>query len=199
MSINLKTSRRDRNKQDVRARLLTSAVRLFAEYGYAETSITDIAEQADVSRATAFNYFPRKEDYFFAWTETRRAEISAVLLATDMAGLDTATRLLRSFETLAESYETDAHLSRPLTREWLKAGGPLMSRAWDSAQLVTEALAQGQGLGDIRKDIDATQAGFVILDVYLGTLYRWAGAESYAPLKTPMTQGLSFLLKAMTA
>ncbi len=198
MSINLKTpSRRDRNKQEVRARLLDSAVRMFAERGYAETAISDIADEAEVSRATAFNYFPRKEDYFFAWAEARRAEVRTVLAAETVAAQDAAMRLLRSFETLADAYEQDARLSRPLTREWLKAGGPLMSRASESSQLVTELLIQGQANGDIRKDVDATEAGFIVLDVYLGTLYRWARAEDDTTLKAPLLRALRLVLSAM--
>ena len=40
----------------------------------------DIAMRADVARATAFNYFPHKEDFLLAWAERRR-DIMADLLA----------------------------------------------------------------------------------------------------------------------
>jgi AcrR family transcriptional regulator len=169
-------SRRERRKQEIRARLLDSAVALFVAHGYAATSVSDIAERADVARATAFNYFPRKEDYFVAWMEARREAFRAAFADPALAGLATASRLLRGFETLGRFYDTDP-AGRPMVREWLKAGGPLLAQASDSAGMVTTVLAAGQAAGDIRADLDVALAGRVVLDVYLGALYRWGRAE----------------------
>jgi len=45
-----------------RALLQQTALRLFREQGYAETSIEEIAEAAEVSTTTVFRYFPTKAD-----------------------------------------------------------------------------------------------------------------------------------------
>lgn len=55
------TSLRDRKKLRQREVLIDAATRLFEERGIDATSIDDIAEAVDVSRATVFNYFPYKE------------------------------------------------------------------------------------------------------------------------------------------
>ncbi len=55
------TGLRDRKKVRQRAALVDAAIRLFGERGIDATSIDDIAEAVDVSRATVFNYFPYKE------------------------------------------------------------------------------------------------------------------------------------------
>lgn len=55
------TSLRDRKKLRQREVLIDAAIRLFEERGIDATSIDDIAEAVDVSRATVFNYFPYKE------------------------------------------------------------------------------------------------------------------------------------------
>ena len=52
---------RDRKKLRLREALVDAAIRLFEERGIDATSIDDIAEAVDVSRATVFNYFPYKE------------------------------------------------------------------------------------------------------------------------------------------
>lgn len=44
-----------------RARLLESALELFADRGYESTSVAQIAERAGVSEMTFFRYFPSKE------------------------------------------------------------------------------------------------------------------------------------------
>lgn len=55
------TGLRDRKKLRLRETLVDAAIRLFEERGIDGTSIDDIAEATDVSRATVFNYFPYKE------------------------------------------------------------------------------------------------------------------------------------------
>ena len=55
------TGLRDRKKLRQREALVDAAIRLFEERGIDGTSMDDIAEAVDVSRATVFNYFPYKE------------------------------------------------------------------------------------------------------------------------------------------
>jgi AcrR family transcriptional regulator len=52
---------RARKKMRQRETLVDAAIRLFEERGIDATSVDDIAEAVDVSRATVFNYFPYKE------------------------------------------------------------------------------------------------------------------------------------------
>jgi AcrR family transcriptional regulator len=53
---------RERKKLKTRAALQDIALRLFREQGYAETTVEQIAEAAEVSPSTFFRYFPTKED-----------------------------------------------------------------------------------------------------------------------------------------
>jgi AcrR family transcriptional regulator len=52
---------RQRKKDSARRAIEDAAWELFAEQGYEETSINDIAERADVAPRTFFRYFPTKE------------------------------------------------------------------------------------------------------------------------------------------
>ncbi len=191
------SSRRERRKQDVRARLLDSAVALFVERGFDATSVSEIAERADVARATAFNYFPRKEDYFTGWMEARRDAFRAVFADPALAGLATPARLARGFAAVGGFYEADP-AGRPMVREWLRAGGPVLAQASDSAGFVATMLTEGQDAGDIRPDLDTALAGRMVLDVYLGALYRWAGAGDDAALAEPLARTLALLLDAFS-
>jgi len=52
-----------------RAEILTAAGQLFAEKGYHRTTTQDIAEVAEVSEGTIYNYFSSKEELLFAIME----------------------------------------------------------------------------------------------------------------------------------
>ncbi len=56
---------RERKKQATRLAIHEAGMRLFAEHGFAATTIDQIAEAANVSRATVFSYYATKEDIVF--------------------------------------------------------------------------------------------------------------------------------------
>lgn len=60
-----RTAREGRDSE-TRSLLLACAGRVFARLGYARTTIADITEEADVSRATFYVYFASKADVFRA-------------------------------------------------------------------------------------------------------------------------------------
>ena len=60
---------RDRKKLQTRARIAEAALNLFAANGFDQTTVAEVAQAADVSVKTVFNYFPAKEDLFFDRTE----------------------------------------------------------------------------------------------------------------------------------
>jgi len=56
---------RERKKQRTRQTIVEVGVRLFAERGYAETTLVDIAAAVEVAPSTFFNYFSSKLDIVF--------------------------------------------------------------------------------------------------------------------------------------
>lgn len=62
---------RERKKRETRQRISDIATGLFLERGFNAVTIAEIAEVANVSVNTVYNYFPAKEDLFF----DREAEV----------------------------------------------------------------------------------------------------------------------------
>jgi AcrR family transcriptional regulator len=60
---------RERKKERTRQTIVEVALKLFAERGYAETTLAEIADAAEISQSTFFNYFPSKDAVVFALSD----------------------------------------------------------------------------------------------------------------------------------
>ena len=89
------TGLRERKKQRTREAIVDAALELFAERGYEQTTIADIADAADVSARTVFSYFPSKEDILFSDLGQLQAQLAQML--ADRAEGVTTLDVLRDF------------------------------------------------------------------------------------------------------
>jgi AcrR family transcriptional regulator len=72
---------RERKKTQTRAAIIEAARTLFAEHGFDSVTVDDVANAAQVSKKTVFNYFPTKEDLVFTRTDERTAALLAAVNA----------------------------------------------------------------------------------------------------------------------
>ncbi len=180
MKLSSGPGRRERKKRETRQRILDAAVALFAAQGYEATTMDEIAESADFSRATVFNAFPRKADLVLAWFEDRRAELATRVTEREPGTMQTARQLALALHVIAQMFDQDPRTGRAMTRAWLQAGGPLLASESDTSRLFADTIRAGQERGDVDPRIDADRAGRVLFDAYLGVLYRWASREEAA-------------------
>jgi AcrR family transcriptional regulator len=95
---------RERKKQKTKASIQREALRLFKRHGYDETTIEDIAEAAEISPSTYFNYFPTKEDVVI-YDEYDPQVFAA--LTEHVEGESLAQSLKRVIGTLGGLFESD--------------------------------------------------------------------------------------------
>ncbi len=119
-------SRRSRMAQERLARMeliLDSAEKLFVEKGYTATSINDIAEEADFSRTSIYQYFSSKEEIYLdilerytePLTERLRQVTADVPTVPDKirAFLDELRKLKREKSNFFELYFIQRHQVEP--------------------------------------------------------------------------------------
>jgi AcrR family transcriptional regulator len=95
---------RERKKHATRLHISTVATRLFIERGFDEVTVAEVAEAANVSKMTVFNYFPRKEDLYFD-REGEAAELLACAVRERPAGRSPVGAL----RDLARKLTAEAH------------------------------------------------------------------------------------------
>ncbi len=102
---------RQRKKDSSRRAIEDAAWELFAEKGYEETSINDIAERADVAPRTFFRYFPTKEAVMYPQFEEMLQSVRDEFHKRP-ADQPVITSLFESFEVLAGSLEAEGSRAR---------------------------------------------------------------------------------------
>jgi AcrR family transcriptional regulator len=146
---------RERKKQKTRDTIVKVALELFAERGYQETTIAEIADAAEVSPRTIFAYFPSKADILFYDQPEMQQRLAQVF--RDRPEGATALDVLRDFiaGTLSPASEEEHNVA--LRRRTVIAANETLrlnerARFAPFEQLMAEAIADDlhAGSDDIR-------------------------------------------------
>jgi len=161
------TGLRERKKRETRDALTQAALRLFAERGYDETTLAEIAEAAGVSTRTIFAYFPSKEDILFSTIETMCDSLGQAL-AERPAGTDALTAL-RDFilSSAHEKTELDEKLGQLIAADPTLASHK-RARISQLQEVLAAAIADDLGVGpdDLRPQVAAASltSAFEVLE-----------------------------------
>lgn len=160
----------ERRPDDRPQELLEAALAVFAERGYRNARIDDVAEAAGVTKGAVYHHFANKEQLLCRAIEH--------YLATAFGDLDTLLRdeggpasvrirllLRRGFRTadpnrrrvLALLLQGVRHDVPEAHRQWL-AGGPM--KGWE---LLADLIEEGKVSGEFRPDVDAPAAARVVI------------------------------------
>jgi AcrR family transcriptional regulator len=169
-------SRRDRNRERVRERVLRAAIDCFVEKGFEATTMDEIAQRADVARATVFNHFGRKDAFLSAYLAERRQRLSELIAADASRGVGGSTRLHNAFALLAGFNERARDEVSVLISAWWRQGGSTASEP-ATGSVFADLVRHGQATGEFAAEVDADFVGAVLLDGYVGTLLRWVATD----------------------
>lgn len=192
-------SRRERRKREVRARIMASAMRCFVRQGFADTTVDQIADDADVAQKTFFNYFPTKQDLFRQLAEERIDELHQMLEEERSEPGTTAQKLEHCFFRLSELLRERKLLARDLILEIMRAKAP-----GDSGEQLSQLhasfgalLRDGQERGDVRRDQNVDFLTEMVVGGFNTVMSNWVNIANY-PVKDRLAQTAAFLGEAIS-
>lgn len=150
---------------------------MFAEQGYFQSTISQIAREAGVADGTIYLYFKNKDDILRQFFSDRAAEAFKRFRDRVDEADDAAAKLRNLIEShlecfyndydMAVVYHTETRQNSRLVEEEVKA----MSKSY--MDLVGEILEQGQEEGSIRRDLYLGLAKRFIMGAMDGIINAW--------------------------
>lgn len=171
------SGRRQRRSAETRERLFRSALELFAQKGFAETTVEDITEAADVGKGTFFNYFPSKDHILLAFGELQLSKLESAIELARNSG-EPMPEFLRSLGVrMTQEPTRNPAIIRALLQAYLSTT-PVRAAMMDLQGRVhalhTQMIQLGQERGEIRDDLPAAEIAYVFRQTIFGTLLIWS-------------------------
>jgi AcrR family transcriptional regulator len=177
---------RERKKIKTRAAIRREAFRLIEEQGYANTTVEQIADAADVSSSTFFRYFPAKEAVLLS-DDLTEPVIDAFIAAPSELSPVAAYRhaVAATFDAMTAAEREDAAAGQRLLYSVPEARGVIYAEYIRLIGLITDAL-------EIRLETPADEFDRrMIAGAIAGVLL--AASDGTPVAENPIAQGLTFL------
>jgi AcrR family transcriptional regulator len=138
------------HRREVRDAILVTTATLVAEHGLLGVTMSEIAEETGIGRATLYKYFPDVEAILVAWHERQIAgHLDQLTAIGDRAG-DAAERLL----AVLDAYALIQHEHHSTELAALLHRGAHVARAHRHlTHFVRDLLAEGVETGAVRTDV----------------------------------------------
>ncbi len=193
--------RRERRKQEVRARLLAVARELFAKQGFEATTVDEIARAADVVPATFFNHFQSKQA-LLGLMAGEVFETLHAMTAQHLEGPGTSVAKLRRFVvSISESIASSRGVARDVFLEFLKSDAtpdephPYLERVIGPFVAV---VAEGQSRGEFRRDRSAAFLAQMAVGMLNSAITSWLADPDY-PVETGLAEAADFAIETLCA
>jgi AcrR family transcriptional regulator len=138
------------HRREVRDAILDTTAALVAEHGLRSVTMSQIAEETGIGRATLYKYFSDIQAILVAWHERQvTGHLEHLAEVRDQAG-DAGERL----EAVLEAYALMAHEHHGSELAALLHRGEHVARAQQQlSALIRDLLAEGAETGDLRDDV----------------------------------------------
>lgn len=181
--------------------LLDIARRLFAYRGYGATSLRDIAEEAQISKAALYYHFQNKSD-LYERVVIQSLDALVQRVTEEVARADTPTGRVRAFmrssadflDRHREHWLAGAHAFREADQ--VERRGVALHLRDTYEKLLRRCIAEGIEAGEFR-ELDAAMATRFLLSA-LNYVTRWHSPKGKLSVKEVMDQFVDMALLGMT-
>jgi len=176
----MSTGRRERKKQELRARIIDAADTLIAEHGLAQTTVDQIAELTDIAQATFFNYFPTKADVVDALVDRLVDQFHEVIDQAHGAASSVFQKIEALFLLTAELTEGQHRVLRDVIAETVRSTSQRPERSLARMRgLFAGDIAAAQERGEARRDRSAEALSDAVLGLYVSVILFWSTDADY--------------------
>ncbi len=137
----------EERKEKTRDDLTRAAARLFITKGFPETTVEEIARQADVSPRTFFRYYTSKEDVVmrFMWLGIDNFLTALARVPVNVAPLEAFGEALK--DSIARDLDPEvSHALLLMMRTTPSLKAAFLAKGWDTAQSLQEEIATRLGV-----------------------------------------------------
>ncbi|MGH2681789.1 MAG: TetR/AcrR family transcriptional regulator [Actinomycetota bacterium] len=141
------------HRREVREAILDTTAALVAEHGLLTVTMSRIAEETGIGRATLYKYFPDVEAILFAWHERQiTGHLEHLAGVRDQAG-DAGERLQAVLEAYALiSHESHGHHDTELAA-FLHRDNQVPRAQQQVRDMIRGLLSEGAQTGELRNDV----------------------------------------------
>ncbi len=142
------------HRREVRDAILDTTVALVAEHGLRSVTMSQIAQETGIGRATLYKYFSGVEAILFAWHERQiTGHLEHLARVRDQAGGDAGQRLGAVLEAYALiSHESRGHHDTELAA-FLHRDEHLLRAQHRLRDMIRDLVTEGVRTGDFRDDV----------------------------------------------
>lgn len=155
----------ERKKEETKQKIISTAIRLFKQFGYNETTMEQIASETDIAKGTLYNYFPVKEEILSEYIKTSFSQKNPNRIEHIKSLEDTKARMELILHELIEGVRAQKEIfEKYLTYRIQKVISLEKDKDAKSGieSLSNEIIHLGQQDGEIRSDI----ANGIIMDLF---------------------------------
>ena len=185
-------NRRERKKLETRQKITKIAMYLFKKQGFDSTTMEQIAEEVDISKATLYNYFPVKETIISDYWQNNVRDLKYHLLKMIQLMPDTSSRIEKTFSKAAtELFKSKQDIYKVYLNHWLRNfNNPSISARMESGfeDIFTMIIKLGQQSGDIRKDLPLELLIKHLEFMFLTACINWLSDPKLFPLEKTLNQ-----------
>ncbi len=188
-----------KRKRERRMRIYNVAKDLFRSQGFERTTVSQIAEAADIVPATFFNHFQSKNALLGQMTTEVLSSLE-LMLEEEFKAADSTRERLTGFAALAADQIAESRgLARNVLLELVRTESepgqqpPYVGRIHEPFAAM---LADGQQQGEVRSDQDSAFLAEMVVGILNAAITNWLADPNY-PIEQRLRQAAQFAWEAI--